>query len=110
MCNVPFNAVDQSADFSSIDTGIDYTNPFLGGAFGPGNKVIGGFDFVGDAYGQFYQQYDHLNDSTDTVCRWYCYNLERAEAYAYDLSQAQTRPFLIRTLLISAMVTEVMLR
>ncbi|RPD78695.1 subtilisin-like protease [Lentinus tigrinus ALCF2SS1-7] len=34
-----------------IDTGIDYTNPFLGGAFGPGNKVIGGFDFVGDAYG-----------------------------------------------------------
>ena len=32
--------------------GIDYTNPFLGGAFGPGNKVIGGFDFVGDAYGE----------------------------------------------------------
>ncbi|TFK92708.1 subtilisin-like protease [Polyporus arcularius HHB13444] len=35
-----------------IDTGIDYTNPFLGGAFGPGNKVIDGFDFVGDAYGE----------------------------------------------------------
>jgi hypothetical protein len=29
-----------------IDTGIDYTQPGLGGGFGPGNKVIGGFDFV----------------------------------------------------------------
>lgn len=34
----------------SIDTGIDYTHPSLGGGFGPGHKVIGGFDFVGDAY------------------------------------------------------------
>ncbi|QRW22547.1 pyrolysin [Rhizoctonia solani] len=33
-----------------IDTGIDYTHPALGGKFGPGNKVIGGYDFVGDAY------------------------------------------------------------
>ncbi|PPR04383.1 hypothetical protein CVT26_004221 [Gymnopilus dilepis] len=33
-----------------IDTGIDYTHPFLGGGIGPGHKVIGGFDFVGDAY------------------------------------------------------------
>ncbi|KAL0956650.1 hypothetical protein HGRIS_002782 [Hohenbuehelia grisea] len=33
-----------------IDTGIDYTHPSLGGAFGPGHKVIGGFDLVGDAY------------------------------------------------------------
>lgn len=30
--------------------GIDYTHPSLGGAFGPGNKVVGGFDLVGDAY------------------------------------------------------------
>lgn len=30
--------------------GIDYTNPVLGGGFGPGFKVVGGFDFVGDAY------------------------------------------------------------
>ena len=35
---------------SSIDTGIDYTHPLLGGKFGPGNKVIGGYDFVGDNY------------------------------------------------------------
>ncbi|OCH84198.1 subtilisin-like protease [Obba rivulosa] len=33
-----------------IDTGVDYTNPVLGGGFGPGFKIIGGFDFVGDAY------------------------------------------------------------
>ncbi|EIN11775.1 subtilisin-like protease [Punctularia strigosozonata HHB-11173 SS5] len=33
-----------------IDTGTDYTHPSLGGGFGPGFKVAGGFDFVGDAY------------------------------------------------------------
>ncbi|CCO37917.1 Minor extracellular protease vpr [Rhizoctonia solani AG-1 IB] len=33
-----------------IDTGVDYTHPALGGSFGPGNKVIGGYDFVGDNY------------------------------------------------------------
>jgi len=29
-----------------IDTGIDYTHPDLGGCFGPGCKVAGGWDFV----------------------------------------------------------------
>lgn len=29
-----------------LDTGIDYTHPDLGGAFGLGHKVIGGYDFV----------------------------------------------------------------
>ncbi|CAE6398441.1 unnamed protein product [Rhizoctonia solani] len=33
-----------------IDTGVDYTHPALGGKFGPGNKIVGGYDFVGDAY------------------------------------------------------------
>lgn len=33
-----------------MDTGIDYDNPDLGGAFGPGNRVAYGWDFVGDAY------------------------------------------------------------
>ncbi|KXN90803.1 Minor extracellular protease vpr [Leucoagaricus sp. SymC.cos] len=33
-----------------IDTGIDYTHPSLGGGFGPGFKVIGGFDLVGDDF------------------------------------------------------------
>jgi hypothetical protein len=30
--------------------GVDYTHPTLGGGFGPGFKVIGGFDFVGDHF------------------------------------------------------------
>ncbi len=29
-----------------IDSGIDYNNPLLGGGFGPGYKVEGGYDFV----------------------------------------------------------------
>ncbi|KAK7053167.1 hypothetical protein VNI00_003786 [Paramarasmius palmivorus] len=33
-----------------IDTGIDYTHPALGNGFGPGFKVAGGFDLVGDDY------------------------------------------------------------
>ncbi|TEB21711.1 pyrolysin [Coprinellus micaceus] len=33
-----------------IDTGIDYRHPALGGGFGPGKKVAGGYDFVGDDY------------------------------------------------------------
>lgn len=31
-----------------IDSGIDYTHPDLGGCFGPGCKVAGGYDFVND--------------------------------------------------------------
>ncbi|KZT62014.1 subtilisin-like protease [Calocera cornea HHB12733] len=33
-----------------IDTGTDYTNPWLGGCFGSGCKVALGWDLVGDAY------------------------------------------------------------
>ena len=29
-----------------IDTGVDYTHPDLGGGFGAGHKVVGGWDFV----------------------------------------------------------------
>ncbi|CAK7222069.1 hypothetical protein SEUCBS140593_004772 [Sporothrix eucalyptigena] len=31
-----------------VDTGTQYTHPALGGGFGPGFKVAGGYDFVGD--------------------------------------------------------------
>jgi subtilisin family serine protease len=31
-----------------IDSGIDYQHPDLGGGFGPGFKVVGGYDFVND--------------------------------------------------------------
>lgn len=33
-----------------IDTGIDYTHPDLGGGFGPGYKVAGGYDFVNNDF------------------------------------------------------------
>ncbi|CAE6458099.1 unnamed protein product [Rhizoctonia solani] len=33
-----------------IDSGIDYTHPALGAGFGPGYKVTGGYDFVGDNF------------------------------------------------------------
>ena len=35
---------------TSLDTGIDYTHPALGGKIGPGNKIGGGYDLVGDDY------------------------------------------------------------
>ena len=31
-----------------IDTGVDHTHPALGGGYGPGFKIEGGYDFVGD--------------------------------------------------------------
>jgi minor extracellular serine protease Vpr len=33
-----------------MDTGIDFDHPDLGGCFGPGCRVVTGFDFVGDAF------------------------------------------------------------
>ncbi|XP_014555782.1 hypothetical protein COCVIDRAFT_38495 [Bipolaris victoriae FI3] len=33
-----------------VDTGIDYTHPALGGCLGADCLVVGGYDFVGDAY------------------------------------------------------------
>lgn len=34
----------------SIDTGIDYNHPALGSGIGTDKKVVGGYDFVGDAF------------------------------------------------------------
>ncbi|KAI7904229.1 peptidase S8/S53 domain-containing protein [Cokeromyces recurvatus] len=33
-----------------IDTGVDYLHPALGGGFGPGYKVVKGYDLVGNNY------------------------------------------------------------
>jgi subtilisin family serine protease len=38
----------QGVKVAIIDTGIDYNHPALGQGFGPGFKVIGGWDFVND--------------------------------------------------------------
>ncbi|KAF7544235.1 hypothetical protein G7Z17_g10110 [Cylindrodendrum hubeiense] len=37
----------KGATVAIIDTGIDYTHKALGGCFGPGCKVVGGYDLVG---------------------------------------------------------------
>jgi subtilisin family serine protease len=36
-----------------LDTGVDYTHPALGGCFGPGCKIGGGTDLVGNNYTGF---------------------------------------------------------
>ncbi|KAB5590081.1 Minor extracellular protease vpr [Ceratobasidium theobromae] len=33
-----------------IDSGLDYTHVLFGGKIGPGNKILGGHDFVGDNF------------------------------------------------------------
>ncbi|KAL2890433.1 Subtilase family protein [Ceratocystis lukuohia] len=38
----------KGAKIAVIDTGIDYNHEALGGGFGPGFKVAGGYDLVGD--------------------------------------------------------------
>jgi subtilisin family serine protease len=40
------NAVGSGESIAIIDTGIDYNLPELGAGFGPGHKVIAGYDFV----------------------------------------------------------------
>ncbi len=41
-------ATGEGVVIAVIDTGIDYTHPDLGGGFGPGFKVAGGYDFFDD--------------------------------------------------------------
>ncbi len=43
-----FGTKGQGIVIGIIDSGIDYMHPALGGGFGPGFKVIGGYDFVND--------------------------------------------------------------
>lgn len=42
------NVTGKNITISIIDTGIDYTHPDLGGCFGPGCKVVGGYDIYND--------------------------------------------------------------
>jgi hypothetical protein len=47
----------------NIRIGIDYNHPDLGGGFGPGYKVAGGLDLVGDGYdgGSFLPGHNLIN-------------------------------------------------
>jgi hypothetical protein len=38
----------QGIKIGIIDTGVDYRNPALGGGFGPGFKIAGGYSFLAD--------------------------------------------------------------
>nr|WP_229754399.1 S8 family serine peptidase [Fictibacillus barbaricus] len=40
------NITGKGVTIAVIDSGVDYTHPDLGGKLGPGNKVVGGYDFV----------------------------------------------------------------
>ncbi|OHE91370.1 subtilase [Colletotrichum orchidophilum] len=39
----------KGAKVAVVDAGVDYTHPALGGGFGEGFKVMGGYDLVGDS-------------------------------------------------------------
>lgn len=43
-----FGVTGQGVRVGIVDTGIDYEHPALGGGFGPGHRVAGGWDFVND--------------------------------------------------------------
>ncbi|KAI0376492.1 subtilisin-like protein [Hypomontagnella monticulosa] len=44
------NITGKGVKVAIVDSGIDYRHPALGGGFGPGFKVAGGYDLVGDNY------------------------------------------------------------
>ena len=44
-----YNVNGSGMTVAVIDTGVDYNNPALGGGFGPGDKVIAGYDFADDS-------------------------------------------------------------
>ncbi|KAJ7282961.1 subtilisin-like protease [Mycena rebaudengoi] len=47
---IKIGIIDTGTLFSVVVCGVDYNHPLLGGGFGPGFKISGGYDFVGDDY------------------------------------------------------------
>jgi type VI secretion system secreted protein VgrG len=44
-----YGVTGQGMTVAVIDTGVDYLNPVLGGSFGPGSKVVAGFNFASNS-------------------------------------------------------------
>lgn len=42
----------------TVLTSLEWTHPALGAAFGPGNKIEGGWDFVGDGICTVYPSHE----------------------------------------------------
>ncbi|KAH8885911.1 subtilase [Thozetella sp. PMI_491] len=57
----------KGARVAVIDTGIQYTHPALGGGFGPGFKVAGGYDLVGNGNYPFEGEKTPDNDPMDQL-------------------------------------------
>ena len=53
----------EGAVVAVVDTGIDYNHPALGGCFGQGCKVAGGYDFTGDSGGETMDDYNPISMS-----------------------------------------------
>lgn len=56
----------EGAIVAIVDSGIDYNHPALGGGFGTGFKIDGGYDFVGDGY-QLGDEYSPDDDPQDCL-------------------------------------------
>jgi minor extracellular serine protease Vpr len=46
----PLGYTGEGIKVAVMDTGVDYDNPALGSCFGPGCRVVTGYDFVGDRF------------------------------------------------------------
>ncbi|KAH8173456.1 subtilase family protein [Sarocladium implicatum] len=51
-----------------IDTGVDYRHPALGGGFGPGFKIAGGYSFLDDEWDRFAGRDPIESDDPFTSC------------------------------------------
>ncbi len=45
---MPWGIKGKGMKVGIIDTGVDYRHPALGGGFGPGRKIAGGYAFTDD--------------------------------------------------------------